>query len=213
MHRIVVDEKKWIDEPRFLHALNFCMLLPGPEATEARDLCRLAAAWRARRARRRHPVRAAGRPRDAGLEPALRLRARARAGRRRAVRHQGRGAGDRGRGADPHRQPRAQDAVAGRAGGAGLRRHLFFGAAVSADRRGGGAHRLSGRAARAGSARAVAAGAAASPTDPADAGGNSLSRWRSGLRCGGRRSRSPRCCSAPITCWSRSACSSPSSRW
>jgi chromate transporter len=32
MHRIVVDEKKWVDEPRFLHALNFCMLLPGPEA-------------------------------------------------------------------------------------------------------------------------------------------------------------------------------------
>src|SRR6185295_14458916 len=27
-----VDEKKWIDEARFLHALNFCMLLPGPEA-------------------------------------------------------------------------------------------------------------------------------------------------------------------------------------
>jgi chromate transporter len=34
MHRIVVDEKKWIDETRFLHALNFCMLLPGPEATK-----------------------------------------------------------------------------------------------------------------------------------------------------------------------------------
>jgi chromate transporter len=34
MHRIVVDEKKWIDEPRFLHALNFCMLLPGPEAQQ-----------------------------------------------------------------------------------------------------------------------------------------------------------------------------------
>ena len=32
MHRIVVDEKKWIDEPRFLHALNFSMLMPGPEA-------------------------------------------------------------------------------------------------------------------------------------------------------------------------------------
>ena len=32
MHRIVVDEKKWIDEPRFLHALNFSMLTPGPEA-------------------------------------------------------------------------------------------------------------------------------------------------------------------------------------
>jgi chromate transporter len=34
MHRIVVDEKKWVDETRFLHALNFCMLLPGPEATK-----------------------------------------------------------------------------------------------------------------------------------------------------------------------------------
>ena len=32
MHRIAVDEKKWIEEGRFLHALNFCMLLPGPEA-------------------------------------------------------------------------------------------------------------------------------------------------------------------------------------
>jgi chromate transporter len=32
MHRTLVDEKKWIDEGRFLHALNFCMLLPGPEA-------------------------------------------------------------------------------------------------------------------------------------------------------------------------------------
>lgn len=34
LHRIVVDEKRWIDEPRFLHALNFCMLLPGPEAQQ-----------------------------------------------------------------------------------------------------------------------------------------------------------------------------------
>ena len=34
MHRILVDEKKWIEEPRFLHALNFCMLLPGPEAQQ-----------------------------------------------------------------------------------------------------------------------------------------------------------------------------------
>jgi chromate transporter len=32
MHRMLVDEKKWVDEARFLHALNFCMLLPGPEA-------------------------------------------------------------------------------------------------------------------------------------------------------------------------------------
>lgn len=34
MHRIVVDEKKWLPESRFLHALNFCMLLPGPEAQQ-----------------------------------------------------------------------------------------------------------------------------------------------------------------------------------
>ncbi|MFO1154548.1 MAG: chromate efflux transporter [Rhodospirillales bacterium] len=34
MHRIVVDEQRWIDEARFLHALNFCMLLPGPEAQQ-----------------------------------------------------------------------------------------------------------------------------------------------------------------------------------
>lgn len=34
MHRILVDEKKWIDESRFLHALNYCMLLPGPEAQQ-----------------------------------------------------------------------------------------------------------------------------------------------------------------------------------
>jgi chromate transporter len=34
MHRIVVDEKRWIGESRFLHALNYCMLLPGPEAQQ-----------------------------------------------------------------------------------------------------------------------------------------------------------------------------------
>lgn len=34
MHRIVVEEKKWISEERFLHALNYCMLLPGPEAQQ-----------------------------------------------------------------------------------------------------------------------------------------------------------------------------------
>ncbi len=32
MHRILVEEKNWISERRFLHALNYCMLLPGPEA-------------------------------------------------------------------------------------------------------------------------------------------------------------------------------------
>jgi chromate transporter len=34
MHRMLVEERRWIAEPRFLHALNFCMLLPGPEAQQ-----------------------------------------------------------------------------------------------------------------------------------------------------------------------------------
>jgi chromate transporter len=34
MHRVLVDEKCWIGEQRFLHALNYCMLLPGPEAQQ-----------------------------------------------------------------------------------------------------------------------------------------------------------------------------------
>lgn len=34
MHRVLVEERRWIGEERFLHALNFCMLLPGPEAQQ-----------------------------------------------------------------------------------------------------------------------------------------------------------------------------------
>lgn len=34
MHKICVEEKRWIDEDRYLHALNYCMLLPGPEAQQ-----------------------------------------------------------------------------------------------------------------------------------------------------------------------------------
>ena len=34
MHKYLVEEKKWISESRFLHALNYCMLLPGPEAQQ-----------------------------------------------------------------------------------------------------------------------------------------------------------------------------------
>src|SRR3990170_7910096 len=34
MHRVFVDERRWIAEKPFLHALNFCMLLPGPEAMQ-----------------------------------------------------------------------------------------------------------------------------------------------------------------------------------
>lgn len=34
MHKVLVEEKAWVEEGRFLHALNFCMLLPGPEAQQ-----------------------------------------------------------------------------------------------------------------------------------------------------------------------------------
>jgi chromate transporter len=34
MHRILVEEKRWVSEGQFLHALNYCMLLPGPEAQQ-----------------------------------------------------------------------------------------------------------------------------------------------------------------------------------
>jgi chromate transporter len=34
MHKVLVEEKRWLSETRFLHALNYCMLLPGPEAQQ-----------------------------------------------------------------------------------------------------------------------------------------------------------------------------------
>ncbi|MEX2648005.1 MAG: chromate efflux transporter [Alphaproteobacteria bacterium] len=34
MHRVLVEERRWLDEQHYLHALNFCMLLPGPEAMQ-----------------------------------------------------------------------------------------------------------------------------------------------------------------------------------
>src|SRR5215213_9099699 len=34
MHQELVEKRRWIDEARFLHALNYCMLLPGPEAQQ-----------------------------------------------------------------------------------------------------------------------------------------------------------------------------------
>jgi chromate transporter len=34
MHKLIVEEKRWLDETRYLHALNYCMLLPGPEAQQ-----------------------------------------------------------------------------------------------------------------------------------------------------------------------------------
>ena len=123
MQRTLVDERRWIGEKRFLHALNYCMLLPGPGGPAARDLHRMAAQRLARRADRRRAVRDPRRGRHArpvvgctsshgdttlvtglflGLAPAVR-------GHRRA-----------GRG--PDRGRRSAQPSARRAGGGGLPR-------------------------------------------------------------------------------------------
>ena len=39
MHKVLIDEKAWLEEKQFLHALNFCMLLPGPEAMQLAVYC------------------------------------------------------------------------------------------------------------------------------------------------------------------------------
>ena len=44
MHRVLVEEERWLDESRFLSALSFCMLLPGPEAMQLATY----AGWRLR---------------------------------------------------------------------------------------------------------------------------------------------------------------------
>ena len=53
MQRELVDNKKWIEQDDFLHALNYCMILPGPEAQQARHIYRLAASRHQGRHRRR----------------------------------------------------------------------------------------------------------------------------------------------------------------
>ena len=112
MHRILVDEKKWVDEPRFLHALNFCMLLPGPEAQQLATYV----GWLL------HGVRGGlaagilfvipGALVMLGLSFLYALGRGVPADRWGAVRHQGRRAGDRRRGTDPHRPPLAENSAA-----------------------------------------------------------------------------------------------------
>ena len=131
MHRVLVDEKKWVEEQRYLHALNFCMLLPGPEAQKLATYV----GWLL------HGVRGGlaagilfvlpGALVMLGVSLLYVLGPRRPGGGRRAVRHQGGGAGDRGRSADSHRPARAQDAAADRARRARVRRHLLPRPAVS----------------------------------------------------------------------------------
>ena len=55
MHRAVVDDRGWVSEERFLHALSFCTLLPGPEAQQLATYLGLGDARGTRRRRRREP--------------------------------------------------------------------------------------------------------------------------------------------------------------
>ena len=192
MHRILVDEKKWIDEPRFLHALNFCMLLPGPEAQKLATYI----GWLL------HGVRGGlvagilfvlpGALVMLGLSLLYAL----------------------GRGV-----PLIDGALFGikaavlvivvealiRIGkralktgllialaGAGLRRHLLLRAAVPADRRRRGADRLSRGADVAGAARPVTARSRSSRRPPEPLAASRDRRGDRPRRSGGRRSRSPR---------------------
>ena len=71
MHRILVEEKRWLGEARFLHALNFCMLLPGPEAQQLATYTGWLMHGVPRRLHGRTAVRPAGRRRDHGAERRL----------------------------------------------------------------------------------------------------------------------------------------------
>ena len=134
MHRILVEERKWISEPRFLHALNFCMLLPGPEAQQLATYV----GWLL------HGTRGGlvagtlfvlpgprGHPRPLGP---LRRVPRHRLARHAVLRAQGGGARDRLRGGAPDRPARAEDAGGGGDRCRRLRRDLRPRRAVPGDR-------------------------------------------------------------------------------
>src|SRR6516162_566307 len=129
MHRILVEEKRWISERRFLHALNYCMLLPGPEAQQLATYI----GWLMHRTL--GGIIAGGLFVVPGIIAIIELRLRRlgqRPGHRRAVlRPQGGGSRDRGRSRSSHRQTRAQEPRDDRARGDRLRRHILFQRALS----------------------------------------------------------------------------------
>ena len=149
MHRILVEEKRWIGEGRFLHALNYCMLLPGPEATQLAIYIGwlLHRTWGGLVAG--DPVRAAGIRRDHGPELALRRAWQGAGGRGAVLRPQGGGAGDRARGGRAHRPPGAAEPGHARARRCRLRRHLLLRRPLPADHPRGRADRSRGSPGRA----------------------------------------------------------------
>ena len=131
MHRILVEEKRWISESAVPACAQLLHAVAGPRGAAARDLYRLADAPHAGRDHGRRPLRRSRHHRHHGAQ--LRLcRLRQRAGDRRAVlRTQGRGARDRAGGGVPHRQALAEEQRDARARGGRLCRHLLFRHSVS----------------------------------------------------------------------------------
>jgi hypothetical protein len=135
MHTEVVEKKKWVGEGHFLHALNFCMLLPGPEAQQLA----IYIGWLLHKTRGRHRR---GRPLchsinlySLGAELHLcRLRSRS-LDCRDLLRTEAGRARDRRRSRDSHRQQSTQERchVGNRHGG--VRGDLFFPRAISLDHR------------------------------------------------------------------------------
>ena len=148
MHRIVVDEKKWISESRFLPRAQLLHVAARPGGASAQDLHGLADASLARG---HYGRRAFSYPRHRqhhGAELHLR-RVRQCAGRGGAVfRAQGRGAGNRAARRVSRRQPRPQRLADADAGAGRFYRHLLFGCSLSADCAGSRRDRLLCRACR-----------------------------------------------------------------
>ena len=151
MHRILVDEKRWISERRFLHALNYCMLLPGPEAQQLATYI----GWLMHGTR--GGLIAGGLFILPGVLAILALSmiyvsfGQVGISRGAVLRAEGRGAGDRAAGGGAARPPRLEDGCAARAGRRRLRRDLLLRRAVSdhrAGRRAAGAVRQPRRACR-----------------------------------------------------------------
>ena len=142
MHRILVEEKRWVSEERFLHALNYCMLLPGPEAQQLATYI----GWLMHRTR--GGIMAGGLFILPGIISIMAL-SYVYAGWGNVpivvgavLRPQGGGAGDRDRGGGPHRQALAEEPGADRSRRRGLCRHLLFQRAVSDHRLRRSPHRL-----------------------------------------------------------------------
>ena len=115
MQRTLVDDKRWIGQRRFLHAMNYCMLLPGPEAQQLATYVGWLLHGTRGRAGRRWALRAARRGRAAGPVGGLRRVRLDGRGHRTVRRARAGGAGDRRPGRDPGRQAGAARPGAGRA--------------------------------------------------------------------------------------------------